>query len=304
MDDDQPRYDLSTRNFMVWIHIISIISMPFTRARFWLSFYSDTPILYYLVIFAFGISFSSYRHCTSNPGYVTPSDDPENPTNGDQVDKSDKYFYCKHCKQYVPIRASHCRTCQRCVIRRDHHCPYTGVCIGRDNHLVFLLWCYLETFLMRVVTYDTLVSLFHYKEFSMTSQIFYDHNISMVPLSKWQTFLSYMTIYKFNLGLLPFMLFDTYLIVLLDINHTLMAFNNITTWELKRRSSISYFQSYPLSKNPFNKGPLKNIIEFLKMKKEKLNWNHISPPDMNDFINEYNMFGVNIMSSLVSMFFY
>lgn len=294
-----------TRTFMVWIHIIAIILMPFTRTKFWTSFYSDKPIWYYFTIFTFGISFSCYKHSIKNPGFVTASDDPENPTQNSENDKTDnQYFYCTHCKQYVPIRASHCRTCQRCVIRRDHHCPYTGVCIGRDNHLIFLTWCYLETLLMRTMTYDTFVSLFHYKEFSRLAQLFYTHNISVTSLSKLQKITSFLSIYKINLFLLPFMLFDTYLIIILDLNQTLIAFNNITTWEMRRRSKISYLQSYPITANPFNKGPMKNISEFLRMAREKLNWNHIKPANMNDFMDEYNMFGVNIMSSLVGMFFY
>lgn len=312
MSDDDDWYDIAdpkTKNlrpFMVWIHVIVLALMPFTKSKFWLSFYDDTPLRYYWIIFTFGVSFSAYRYCVHNPGWVKPSDNPESPNEGFDPDENNKshFFYCNHCKQYIPLRASHCRHCQRCVMRRDHHCPFTGQCVGRDNHLSFVVWCYLEILLICPATYDTFIALFHYSDFTQHIQNYYSHEALTPPSSKIDFFISYIITFKANLFSLPFLFFDSFQVVLLAIMHTLMAFNNITTWELQRRNTISYFASYPLTSNPFNKGPIKNFLEFLKMQEEKTKWNHPTPPDLNDFLTEYRMFGVRIMSSLVSMFFY
>lgn len=312
MSDENPQQPRNYKVFMVWIHIISISVYPLTRSRFWLSFYSDKPIMYYWVIFIFGVSFSCYRHCIHNPGFITPEDDPENPPDNENNNennnnsvvcniKKSKYFYCTHCKQYVPLRASHCKKCQRCIMRRDHHCPFTDQCIGRDNHSVFLLWCYCESLLMGTVAFDTIISLFHYSKYTKISQQFYYSNILNYS-TKWEIFMDYLKIYGSNLFLAPFMIFDAFQVFILSFTHTLMAIYNITTWEQLRKPTISYFEGYPSTQNPFDKGKINNLIEFVHMKRDKIDWNHPAPPKLTDFVAEYNVFGTQIMNSLVGLF--
>lgn len=313
MSDETHHRPTSLKTFMVWIHVISISVYPLTRSKFWLSFYSDIPIMYYWVIFIFGISFSCYRHCICDPGFVTPEDDPEHPEHREtpehpetpedkkEEEAKSKYFYCTHCKQYIPLRARHCKRCNRCVIRRDHHCPFTGQCIGRDNHLIFLIWCYIESFLMGTVALDTFFSLFNFKSFSKYFQLFYYSNISSYS-SVSSVLLHYLDLFKANFFLVPFMFFDAFQVFSLAFVHTMMAINNLTTWELLKKGTISYFDGYPVTKNPFNKGIKKNFQEFLIMKKEKLTWNEPPPPNLDDFVDEYSVFGEKIMSYVINMF--
>lgn len=301
MDNISPkRKARSLKNFMIWIHVISFSLYPFAESRFRSSFYSDTPIMFYWVVFIFGVSFSCYKHCIHDPGFVTPSDDPVNQPNTKDDDTENKskciFYFCPHCQQHVPLRARHCRTCQRCVMRRDHHCPFTDQCIGRDNHFIFLVWCYLESFLMGTVATDTFVSLFNFKSFSKYLERC-SFNGGFIKLCFY-----YCKFYKANFFLIPFMFFDSFQVFSLALVHTIMAFNNMTTTEFLKKGTISYFDGYPITKNPFNKGIKKNLKEFFIMSKDKLTWNDPPPPDLSDFVDEYSIFGETIMGFVISKF--
>ena len=46
-------------------------------------------------------------------------------------------YFCKTCKIYRPVRASHCGACNNCVLVMDHHCPFVNNCVGKRNYRFF-----------------------------------------------------------------------------------------------------------------------------------------------------------------------
>ncbi|OHT10750.1 DHHC zinc finger domain containing protein [Tritrichomonas foetus] len=251
------------RPLMVMIHLVAALIYPFTETRFTKSFFGNDMLYYFFNFILWSISANLFNSCCTSPGFV--QEDSGNPSD----------FFCKHCNIHIPIRAAHCKSCNRCVIRRDHHCPWTGQCIGRDNHFSFWLWLLSEIILMGFVIFDCFASL-------------------LEPIS----FLNWFYRYFFNIVALPFMCFDMFMVASLFIGHTVMALNNITTWEIARRNSISYLEIYPVTMNPFNKGKWNNFVEFARMKSRKITWDSIEKPKLSDFTEENEMFQLNLMNSL------
>ena len=54
---------------------------------------------------------------------------------------------CKFCKiMELPLRSFHCQKCQRCIRTYDHHSNLIGCCIGENNHFVFTLFLFNQSF--------------------------------------------------------------------------------------------------------------------------------------------------------------
>ena len=71
---------------------------------------------------------------------------------------------------------------------------------------------------------------------------------------------------------MPLIIFDSIQVVLLLFEQGINIVKNYTVWERANLNKISYFKR-PLGKlNPFNINPLKNIMEFIGMSKNKKEW--------------------------------
>ena len=246
------------RTLFILLHTVGYIFFICSNSYFSQSFHSEKPIYFLFISVALGISLKCYSNACKSPGFVT--EEPENPQG---------LFFCEVCKQHIPIRACHCKVCGKCVHRRDHHCPWIGHCIGRDNHVYFVTFLIIENIVMGFIVYDVIINLF-------VSQ---------------PTVLQYFYINWINLALVGPLLFAWIQTLLLFYQHSLLIIHNGTIWESVRRFNITYFKVQPSSKNPFDRGILENIKEFLTMKKKKMIWDPPPPPNLKDFDQEVIQYG-------------
>ncbi|CAB4282484.1 unnamed protein product [Prunus armeniaca] len=87
-----------------------------------------------------------YSILTSDPGIVTngsaSSDQPLNSSDS-QVDNHDEELElpCHESTEGSGLgtRVRYCRSCKAYIKGLDHHCPAFGKCIGQNNHLLFLI---------------------------------------------------------------------------------------------------------------------------------------------------------------------
>lgn len=53
----------------------------------------------------------------------------------------DHVYFCRYCKEGVPLSAKHCRMCNKCRCGFDHHCRFINNCVTSSNYLVFFIGC-------------------------------------------------------------------------------------------------------------------------------------------------------------------
>jgi hypothetical protein len=204
------------------------------------------------MILVFCLSLDCYALTVSNVGYVKSS-----------PAVTDRLFYCRVCQLHSPVRAAHCRKCGHCIPRRDHHCVWTGTCIGRDNHLYFVGFLSLELVVLVIAVYDMIL-----------------HIIQPKPVLEW---------FQDNLGsvlLLSVSLFDVILCGFLLTYALKNAISNQTAWEGERREHISYLKDWPIPLNPFDRGIVMNVMEFVLMATMETEWNYPRDPTLADFLHE------------------
>ena len=240
----------------------------FTKdSLFTISFYSNTPILFYFLLILHCFMFRYYSKACQPPGFANDEVDKDEEININNLDPS--RFYCKTCQMYVPPRASHCLTCNKCVIRRDHHCPWTNCCIGRDNHLdyfKFTLFAFISEILPQL---DATIHFFYYIKYTKDKSDFFRVFWPYASFIFATTFAASLT---FNLCR----------------QCLITIYKNLTTWERLRRAKISYLKDLPFGYSPFDKGFAQNFIEFCTMKEKKTKW-IIKPPDISLFSNELQL---------------
>lgn len=253
------------RPFFISLHFYMLILYHFTKDSFFVkSFYSNNHFYYYGFIIIYMSTLKYFAKSCDPPGFATDEPDVEIIENEANIDPN--RYYCKHCKIYVPIRASHCSKCKKCIIRRDHHCPWTDCCIGRDNHVVFFLFTSFELFSQSIPCFEVIYNFLIY--------IFYSedhHNLLLMVF-----------IYLQVIAASTFGTVKTYEMFIECVSGII---RNLTTWERVRWSHITYLKDFPLGCSPFDKGLIGNIVEFLTMKKKKMKW-EIKPPDISLFSNE------------------
>lgn len=175
-----------------------------------------------------------YRVC-KGPGYVDKKI-------AELCKNTKNCFYCGKCEFRIPLRSAHCSSCNGCVLRRDHHCAWVGKCIGLKNHFHYVL------FLICVMFVD---GIYIFQNLNTPSK--------KGPLSEW-IFTSMQSAIVVGFGcfsiLSPLVLLPT---------HLIFVATNKTTWEVSRRDKISYLRNQGKYFNPWDKGLINNIKEFVMM---------------------------------------
>lgn len=178
--------------------------------------------------------------CRRGPGYVEGDD--ECP----MLCSSESAFFCEACGRCPPLRAAHCKTCGKCVLRRDHHCPWLGTCVGLENHLFFVMFLFFD--LITTFAYVSQTWRIALQEEDVFAKWLLKNFISgVVCIASAFAFVQYVF-------LLP--------------QHVFLACVNQTTWEVSRSEKISYLRDWKMGLNPFSKGIIGNLKEFITMRNE------------------------------------
>lgn len=253
------------RSPFISTHLYMLVIYHFTiDSYFFQSFYNQTHLYYYGFLLLYTITLYYFSKSCDSPGFAIDETDVERVDNEANIDPN--RFYCKHCKIYVPIRASHCSKCQKCILRRDHHCPYTDCCIGRDNHAAFFIYSTLELCSQSIACFDVTSHFIIY--------LFFNSNLHYTMLT---IFIYVQVICASTFGTVKtFVMFRDCLTGIIK---------NKTTWERTRRSHITYLKDLPYGYSPFDKGIIENFVEIFTMKQKKMKWT-VKPPDASQFSNE------------------
>lgn len=133
--------------------------------------------------------------------------------------------YCTVCNLEQPLRSKHCRECKQCVATFDHHCCWMGTCIGERNRRVFYVYLITQSCAFFTLA---MIELMNIRLISILS----------IPLTCF------------------FLLFTFFLVFV----HTMLAANNLTTWESLSWMKISYMKIWPRKYgSPFFVSYLENI---------------------------------------------
>lgn len=151
-----------------------------------------------------------------------------------------KLKYCKVCNIYRPPRSSHCLVCDNCVEKFDHHCPWIGQCIGLRNYRYFL------TFLATDLALFLYILVMSFKR--IKQKLHGGDGVGMMVLVRDSP--QILVLATFSIAAVCFL-------GVLCSYHAYIITTNQTAFE-------NFHQDQSLnSRNPYNKGILKNIKEGL-----------------------------------------
>ncbi|KAK1261150.1 putative S-acyltransferase [Acorus gramineus] len=205
------------------------------------------------------VVFSLVMVGTGDPGFIPRSDESGTEevgtSNGRRSIRVDvngvemKMKYCKICKIFRPPRSSHCIVCDNCVEKFDHHCPWIGQCIGLRNYRFFIMFI---TSALTSFIYIFAFSCWRLKQKLSSTKSGVLGLLGNAPETLSLTMFSFFAIW-FLTGLT---IFHGYLII---VNQT---------------ARENYRKRYADSRNPYDKGMLKNIYEalFRKLPPPKVNF--------------------------------
>ncbi|XP_057954019.1 probable protein S-acyltransferase 1 [Malania oleifera] len=160
-----------------------------------------------------------------------------------------KLKYCQICRIPRPPRSCHCAVCDNCVERFDHHCPWIGQCIALRNYRFYLMFIITA---LAFFAYTLSFSCWRIHQRMLKTGIGLSGVLRNCPESLALASFSFAVV-----GLLGCLV--TFHVYLIAVNQT--AYEN-------------FRQRFVGSKNPYDKGILRNIKEVLPVP---------LPPSMVDF---------------------
>ncbi|XP_076468216.1 uncharacterized protein LOC143299023 [Babylonia areolata] len=147
---------------------------------------------------------------------------------------------CHTCRTIKPLRAKHCRYCNRCVLEFDHHCPYIYNCVGYHNRVSFFL-------------FSCAVAVVGMMSMYMSYHVMEKEGFPLRP-----DYLCGVALFLFFEAIAGFVVMST----------LYQALKNITTNERVNKKRYSYLKdSEGRFHNPFDKGVLRNLLEYLHLAK-------------------------------------
>ncbi|KAM3147316.1 hypothetical protein pb186bvf_000567 [Paramecium bursaria] len=211
------------------------------------------------------ITLCLYKTTARNPGYQPIENNQieiivqEELIEEKQSNESDQF--CNQCRIIRPIRTKHCFVCKRCVAKFDHHCFWLGGCVGELNHRQFVVFLFLQTFvLIWLITYF----------YEGCGNYEYSKVINGITIysQEYGTFSILIVLFGF------FILFTSGLLIF----QLYLIGTGSTSYELNKRHKIKYLKNYPHSFNPFDYGLFRNFKIVFFHGNQLRDWEPLKPP--------------------------
>ncbi|KAG7327787.1 hypothetical protein KOW79_009393 [Hemibagrus wyckioides] len=219
------------------------------------------------------------RTCRTDPGIVrvTEEEKKKNIVVLAEAGCLDPRIFCTSCMMRKPMRAHHCFSCNSCIAKQDHHSPWINGCIGARNHHFFVLFLMTLNLVCGWMLYDC-VMYWSQRCVSRASVGLWETITELFTCSPWITYICIITL-----------LHMAWASITLAQQLYQIAFLGLTTAE---RASLLHGQrklppAYSLRQNPFNRGVLKNLVNFFQLrccglcKPLVLDWTQESPMGLN-----------------------
>ncbi|KAL6468508.1 hypothetical protein MHYP_G00220320 [Metynnis hypsauchen] len=207
-----------------------------------------TSLLYYF-----------FRTCRTDPGVirVTEEEKKKNIVVLAEAGCLDPRIFCTSCMMRKPMRAHHCFICNACIAKQDHHSVWINGCIGARNHQFFVLFLITLSLLGVWMFYGSIKYWSNHCMAESSEQNVWAFVTGLVGCSPW-------VLYIFCIAFFHV----TWASILLAHQLYQIAFLGLTTAE---KSSLMHSQrklphSFSLRQNPFNRGVLKNLVNFFQLR--------------------------------------
>lgn len=198
------------------------------------------------------------RTCKTDPGVirVTEEEKKKNIVVLAEAGCLDPRIFCTSCMMRKPMRAHHCFSCNSCIAKQDHHSVWINGCIGARNHQFFILFLITLNLLCGWMLYSC-VMYWSQRCVSRVSDGVWETIIELFTCSPWITYICIITLFH-----------TAWASVTLAQQLYQIAFLGLTTAE---RASLLHGhrklpQAYSLKQNPFNRGVLKNLVNFFQLR--------------------------------------
>eukprot|EP00915_Cephaloidophora_sp_WS-2016_P011546 GHVH01016917.1.p1 GENE.GHVH01016917.1~~GHVH01016917.1.p1 ORF type:complete len:717 (+),score=63.96 GHVH01016917.1:306-2456(+) len=172
---------------------------------------------------------------------------------------------CYTCWVYKPLRSKHCRICGECQQVMDHHCDWIGRCVNHLNHRIFVVWLLTMSIAGILMIIGSARRVIHYGLMLKSS-----NSIVIINLLIW-----ILVVWAYGWGSLSVVSILVEQLLCISWNMTVnerLNLMNVTryphfkcdaTYAEKKMNSLLVSQTETISVNPFNRGMLLNIQEFI-----------------------------------------